>query len=67
MECAEIRATGLVYAPALGVIGYAAVPRGGLGPLPPPLCRYATHPKRHGSKFGEHPTVAFLSHSLRRA
>ena len=25
-----------MHAPALGVIGYAAVPRGGLGPLPPP-------------------------------
>jgi hypothetical protein len=29
--------SGLVYAPALGVYGYAAVPRCGLvGPLPPP-------------------------------
>jgi hypothetical protein len=67
MECAEIRATGLVYAAALGVIGYAAVPRCGLGPLPPPLCRYATHPKRQGSKFDGHTTVAFLPDSLRQA
>jgi hypothetical protein len=56
-----------VYAPALGVIGYAAVPRGGLGPLPPPLCRYATHPKRHGSKLGGCPAVAFLPDSLCQA
>jgi hypothetical protein len=34
-------AFGLLFAPALGVIGYAAVPRCGLGPLPPPLCRCA--------------------------
>jgi hypothetical protein len=24
-----------------GALSYAAVPRGGLGPTPPPLCRYA--------------------------
>jgi hypothetical protein len=60
MECAEIRATGFVYAPALGVIGYAAAPRGGLGPLPPPLCRYANHPKRQGSELQWHTTVEFL-------
>ena len=26
-----------------GVLSFAAVPRGGLGPLPPPLCRCAEH------------------------
>jgi hypothetical protein len=41
-------ASWLGYALPLGVDGYAAVPRCGLGPLPP-LCRYAVHTKRQGS------------------
>jgi hypothetical protein len=43
------QAPEFVYALALGVYGSAAVPRVGLGPTPPPLCRYAVHTKRQGS------------------
>jgi hypothetical protein len=39
-----------VYALVLGVYGSAAVPRGGLGPPTPPLCRYAVHTKHQGSE-----------------
>jgi hypothetical protein len=34
------------------VNGYAAVPRASLGLATPPLCRYAVHTKRRGSKEG---------------
>jgi hypothetical protein len=37
-----------LYALALGLDGYAAVPRAGLGPATPPLCRYAVQSKRPG-------------------
>jgi hypothetical protein len=43
---AEALGTGGLFALALGVYGYAAVPRVGLGPTAPPLCRYAVHTKR---------------------
>jgi hypothetical protein len=46
-----VRGGGL-YAHALGVYGYAAVPRVGLWPNAPPLCRYAVHTKRMGSIQG---------------
>ena len=39
-----------LYAQALGVYGYAAVPRAGLWPATPHLCRYAVHTKRLGSE-----------------
>ncbi len=32
--------------------GYAAVLRVGLGPIPPPLCRYALHTQRQGRDQG---------------
>ena len=43
---------GYLYAHALGVYGCAAVPRAGLWPATPPLCRYAVHTKRMGSEYG---------------
>jgi hypothetical protein len=48
---------GCVYALTLGAYGYAAVLRCGLGPLPPPLCRYAVHTKRQGIECGRCATV----------
>jgi hypothetical protein len=48
------------YAHALGVDGYAAVPRVCLGQTTPPLCRYAVHTKRKG---GEHGGYAEVEHS----
>jgi hypothetical protein len=41
-----------LFAHAHGVYGYAAVPRVGLGPTAPPLCRYAVHTMRLGSECG---------------
>ncbi len=46
-------ARGLVgYARGLVGYGYAAVPRAGLWPATPPLCRYAVHTKRQGRDHG---------------
>ena len=42
-----------------GVLSFAAVPRGGLGPLPPPLCRCAVHTKRPGSERGGRAAVQY--------
>jgi hypothetical protein len=37
----ELRSLGFVRYQAGGALSYAAVPRAGLGPATPPLCRYA--------------------------